>query len=115
MFKKILSVVILSAIVFVGSQAQARDFYVGTSNTTGRDCYLMTETIKIYRRGPEYYDATLKMVRRSDGNVQYLDYTFYPNGEGGIIFENSQGYRGIVDSRVPIEWEMFWTIYYKKY
>ena len=111
--KKIFSVMLLAVVLmFVGNnQANAQDVYVGTSNTTGRDCYLMTETIKSYRKSAHgmNYDATLKMVRRSDGNVQYLYYTFYEAPKP--YFWNSQGFEGRADQyETPIEWNMFWAI-----
>ena len=113
MFKKFFAVTLLAiAIIFVSNnQASAKDVYVGTSNTTGRDCYLMTETIYSYWKGTHAHciDATLKMVRRSDGNVQYLDYTFIDAPP--IHFRNSQGFEGTADQyKTPIEWNMFWAI-----
>jgi len=112
MFKKILvALLIFGGIFSVGNFANAQDVYVGTSNTTGRDCYLMTETIYSYWKGTHAHciDATLKMVRRSDGNVQYLDYTFIDAPP--IHFRNSQGFEGTADQyKTPIEWNMFWAI-----
>ena len=113
MLKKFFAVMLLAAaIIFVGNNsANAQDVYVGTSNTTGRDCYLMTETINSYmagRRGLNT-EATLKMVRRSDGNVQYLYYKFYELGT--VHFTNSQGYEGFIDEyKTPIEWRMYFEI-----
>ncbi|MBR1397446.1 MAG: hypothetical protein IJ563_07935 [Selenomonadaceae bacterium] len=107
----LLGLAIIVSQTAMSPQAYAQDVYVGTSNTTGRDCYLMTETIKSYRKSAHgmNYDATLKMVRRSDGNVQYLYYTFYEAPHP--YFWNSQGYEGVADQyKTPIEWNMFWAI-----
>ncbi len=113
MLKKFFVVTLLAvAIIFVGNNsASAKDVYVGTSNTTGRDCYLMTETIHDYFKGAHahYIDATLKMIRRSDGNVQYLDYSFVDSPHP--YFRNSQGFEGTADKyKTPIEWNMFWEM-----
>ena len=114
--KKILSVMLLAmTLLFVGGQnnfASAKDVYVGTSNTTGRDCYLMTETISTYRKSLHGINikATLKMVRRSDGNIQYLYYDFHDAGSPAY-FENSQGFEGHIDQyKTPIEWNMYWAM-----
>lgn len=114
--KKFFGLLIFCVAILSMNSASARDVYVGTSNVTGRDCYVMTETIQ-RRSGLEmsYRDCTLKMVRPSDGNVQYLDYTFYCNFGGddgrGWCFRNSQGFDGRVDRyETPIEWQMWQVI-----
>ncbi|MBR1647647.1 MAG: hypothetical protein IJ685_12870 [Selenomonadaceae bacterium] len=85
--------------------AQAMDYYVGTSNTTGMECYLMTGTIsrlRTYSDGARFA-ARLKMVGRT---VQYLDYEL-DIGTSGYIFYNSQGYSGeATPYGTPIEWKM---------
>lgn len=102
MAKKIFSVMLLAAIIFFCGQnkAAAYDVYVGTSNTTGRDCYILTESIY----WENYYEcsATLKMVNPSTGNVKFLNYEFMVM-QHWIDFKNSQGYSGTVNSSVPIE------------
>lgn len=102
MAKKIFSVMLLAAIIFFCGQnkAAAYDVYVGTSNTTGRDCYILTESIY----WENYYEcsATLKMVNPSTGNVKFLNYEFMLM-KHRINFKNSQGYSGHVNSDVPIE------------
>ena len=110
MFKKFFSVMLLAAVlIFVGGQnnsAQAQDVYVGTSNTTGWACYLMTETIRgDYNQHRSVAQATLKMVTQSN-NVKYLDYTFRKLGRYTWSFRTSQGYEGEVDPYVtPIEYK----------
>ena len=85
--------------------AQAMDYYVGTSDATGMDCYILTQTIsriRSYSDGARFA-ATLKMVGRS---VQYLDYEL-DIGSSGYYFYNSQGYSGPATRYgTPIEWNM---------
>ena len=99
-----------AVLIVVGSlllvpKAQAMDYYVGTSNTTGMDCYLMTETIsrlRTYSDGARF-SARLKMVGRS---VHFLNYEL-DIGTSGCIFYNSQGYSGeATPYGTPIEWNM---------
>ena len=107
MAKKFFSVMILAAIIFFCGQnnfAQAKDIYVGTSNTTGRDCYVMTESI--YWENYYICNATLKMVNPSTGNVKMLNYEFMIM-QHWTDFKNSQGYSGTVNSSVPIEKAMW--------
>ena len=115
MIKKIFLMMFFAAIIiFTGNnQVAAQDVYVGTSNTTGRDCYIMTETINSYMKGRRGIttDVTLKMVRRSDNNVQYLYYQFYEDGNSNPHFKNSQGYEGVIyENSTPIEWKMYEVI-----
>ena len=101
--KKFFSVLMLAmAIIFVGGQnnfAQARDVYVGTSNTTGWACYVDTDSI--YWQNYYQCSATLKMVK-SSGRVQNLYYDFMIM-QHWTDFKNSQGFSGTVNSSVPIE------------
>lgn len=116
MLKKSLLILIAGfVLIFAGAQnkVEARDVFVGTSNATGWDCYLMTETIQVHRGARESYSATLKMVTGS-GNVRYLDYSFWYTYEDGIpvYFSNSQGYRGKISQyETPIEWNMYRAIH----
>ena len=106
--RKIFTVMFLAMMILIGGQsAHAQDVYVGTSNTTGRDCYVMTETI----HWQNYYecDATLKMVRPSNGNVQYLYYNFRMMHHWAE-FTNSQGYSGRCLAECPIEMAMWHAI-----
>lgn len=103
--------ILILGIVFsqsiAASQAEAADFYVGTSDTTGRDCYLMTETIRKVRSFSDggLYVARLKMVR-SASNIQYLDYELEIS-TSGLSFINSEGYSGqITQYDTPIEYNM---------
>ena len=87
------------------STAQAADYYVGTSNATGMECYLMTDTItkiRTYSDGARF-SARLKMVGRT---VQFLDYEL-DLGTSGFTFQNSAGYSGeATPDGTPIEWNM---------
>lgn len=88
-------------------RAEAADVYVGTSDTTGRDCYLMTETVRKVRSFSDggWYFARLKMVR-SDSNVRYLDYELEIS-TSGMVFINSEGYAGqVTEYGTPIEYNM---------
>lgn len=108
MFRKIFSTLILAAVIFIGSQnfVEARDVYVGTSNTTGWDCYLMTETMSGDSRACH---VTLKMVTQS-GRVSYLNYFIFIQ-DHHILFENSQGHSGrVTQYGTPIEWNMYRVI-----
>lgn len=105
MTRKIFAAIFLLAMILVDGRAHAQDVYVGTSDTTGRDCYVMTETI--YWMHPYECEATLKMVRPSDGNVQHLHYHFVSDIRSNARFENSQGFSGRVTRDYPIEWAMW--------
>ena len=72
MFKKILAVAILGMALTFGGKAEAYDHFVGTSEATGWDCYVMTETVE---RANDITYVTLKMVK-GNGRVSYLDYRF---------------------------------------
>lgn len=109
--KKILLAAIFGlTIVFVSAQAQAAEIFVGTSDATGWDCYVLTDSI---RHKDEHRMlitfATLKMID-SSGVAQYLNYTFFDlDGDfDGVEFSNDQGYRGMVTAQdTPIEWAMY--------
>ena len=113
MLKKILMAGILAVALIFGTtpqQAEARDIYVGTSNATGWDCYVMTETFKRLVGARLNYEVTLKMITGS-GNVRYLDYTIGLGGGYPIWYRNSQGYSGeITQYGTPIEWNMYQTL-----
>ncbi|MBR1397206.1 MAG: hypothetical protein IJ563_06700 [Selenomonadaceae bacterium] len=109
----LLGLAIIVSQIAMSPQVHARDVYVGTSNTTGRDCYVMTETINSYIKGRRGIttDVRLKMVRRSDNNIKYLDYQFYEDGNNYPYFRNSQGYEGFINEyETPIEWRMYQVI-----
>jgi len=117
--KKILSVMLLAvAIIFVGGQEKvlAQDVWVGTSNATGWNCYVMTETINKTTFGSAAKESykiyfTLKMVTPSQ-NVKYLDYTFTEGFTGRVwYFSNAQGFEGTIDQyKTPIEYNAFRAI-----
>ena len=99
-------------IIFTSAQnhVEAKDVYVGTSKTTGWDCYAMTETFQRFRKSRLRYEATLKMIS-SEGNITYLDYTFVVGGKYPIWFHNSQGYSGAVTRYgTNVEWNMYQLI-----
>ena len=111
MLKKILLAGILAlALTFnaAPNTAEAYDHFVGTSQATGWDCYVMTETIG---RSNDVTYVTLKMVK-SNGSVSYLDYRFwYDSSRDAMRFSNDQGYSGIANRyETPIEWEMVQVI-----
>ena len=110
MFKKIFAVGLIAvALIFVGNnQAEAQDVYVGTSNTTGWACYLMTETIRELDDRKLDITCTLKMVTGS-GGVKYINYKFH-NYPRNLTFTNSQGYSGKVSYATPIELNMWNTL-----
>ncbi|MBR1807314.1 MAG: hypothetical protein IJ774_13130 [Selenomonadaceae bacterium] len=88
------------------STAQAADYYVGTSDATGMECYLMTDTIvKLWTTETgKGFSARLKMVGKT---VQYLDYELVIRYNGTRRFKNSAGYSGeATPDDTPIEWNM---------
>ena len=102
--KKIFAFIFLTAILLICNPVHAQDVYIGTSDATGRDCYVMNETIHWMNR----YDChvTLKMVSPSDGNVQLLNYTFMIM-QHWVDFENSQVFKDRLSQNYPIEWNMW--------
>ena len=110
--RKLLMTVLLGLSMVIGqifsvSQVEAKDVYVGTSNTTGRDCYLITETIGFFEGDA---NCTIKMVRRSDGNIKYLEYQFWKDKKDftTIRFSTSQGFSGVVNKySTPIEYNVY--------
>lgn len=105
MLKNFFAAIFFATMIFLVSQnnfVEAKDVYVGTSKSTGWKCYLMTETI----RGDQFQRyATLKMITKV-GKIHYLDYYFFIQ-DHKILFENSQGYSGVVNSSTPIEQNMW--------
>ena len=110
MKKFLLAAIFTLTIVFVSAQAQAAEIFVGNSDATGWDCYVLTDSIRHkdeHRMFITY--ATLKMVDR-DGSAHYLNYTFFDlDGDfDGVEFTNEQGFRGMVTPQdTPIEWSMY--------
>ena len=86
------------------TKAEASEVYVGTSNATGWECYVLTQTIERYD-GITY--VTLKMYTQN-GNARYSDYQFWYDPQRDVMrFSNDSGYSGIANRyETPIEWEM---------
>ena len=105
MLKNFFATIFFATMILFCSQnnfVEAKDVYVGTSKSTGWKCYLMTETI----RGDQFQRyATLKIVTNF-GKIHYLDYYFFVQAYK-VMFENSQGYNGVVNSSTPIEKNMW--------
>jgi hypothetical protein len=111
MLKKILATAILAvALTFntAPNTAEAYDHFVGTSESTGWECFVMTETIE---RSNGSTFVTLKMVK-PNGSVSYLDYKFWYDSSRDVMrFSNNQGFSGIANRyETPIEWEMVQVI-----
>lgn len=107
--KKIFVSTVFAVLIIFGSAVEkvsAQDVWVGTSPTTGWQCYVMTETIRdVSGNQPRStYQATLKMVTQSC-NVKYLYYTFEEGFSRKVwYFSTSQGFKGKVDKyETPIE------------
>ena len=92
MRKIFVAMMLAVALVFVGSQAEAREVYVGTYSD-GTDVYILTETIKSNgRQGVQDYTCTVRF------GSDYLDYWFE-----GTDYVNSEGYRvNINDGSSPV-------------
>ena len=111
MIKKVLTSVILAAVLMFGAlpEVSAEDIFIGVSPATGWDCYVMTETV-FRPRQSESVLGRLKMVTPS-GRVHYLDYEF---GVGDGYFKNSDGFKGKADPvKTPIEYKMWQTIRFR--
>lgn len=93
---------IAAAQCFNAQIAHAEDIYVGTSDTTGRVCYLVRDSIDSNRENHSF-TCTLKMVKESTGDVQFLYYDFWLKRGDGWYFSNSQGYSNKVSTHTPIE------------
>ena len=101
MRKFFVTMMLAVAIVFIGSQAEAREVYVG-SYSDGTDVYLLTESISMGRPSPSGLQFTCQV--RAGGD--YLNYRFYGVGYNmynrRMRYENSEGYSGYVDSSSPV-------------
>lgn len=111
MLKKFLAAAALSGMLIFNTApntAEAYDHYVGTSNATGWECYVMTETVG---RSNDTTFVTLKMVKQN-GKVSYLDYRFWYDSKSDVMrFSNDEGFSGIANKyETPIEWEMLQVI-----
>ena len=96
MMRKVFVAMMLAvALIFVGSQVEAREVYVGTYSD-GTDVYILTETIKSNgRQGVQDYTCRV----RAGG-----DYLFYHFWYGNSWeYDNSENYRGYVyDGSSPV-------------
>ena len=108
--KKLVMLAVLGlALVFTAApKAEAYDHFVGTSETTGWDCYVITESIT---RDDGVTYVTLKMVP-ANSHIRYLGYRFWYDPSRDVMrFANDEGYSGIVNRyETPIEWEMLQVV-----
>lgn len=106
MFKSFICAAIFSLIFCAGTCAAA-DIYVGTSPATGRNCFIITETIGRTCDGHMFLGkATLKTVN-AKGDIRYIEYEFFAQN-GDVRCTNSEGYDGsVTEQDTPIEWAMY--------
>ena len=111
MLKNFLMVLVVGIVVTCAgiTKAEAAEVYVGTSPSTGWECYVLTNTIERTEDGTTF--VTLKMYKRN-GNAGYLGYSFWYDSYNDVMrFENAEGYTGIANRyETPIEWEMIQVI-----
>lgn len=102
--KKFFATLTACLVMVLAAQAEAEEIYVGTSPTTGRDCYVITESIRWQNR--RVVNLSLAMYRQGEDNPLYLAYEFREHAQGrGVEFSNRQGYRGWIDKyETPIEY-----------
>ena len=110
MLKKVLLTLVLGIFVTCASvvKVEAAEIYVGTSPSTGWDCYVLTESI-----GRTNYDVTFVTLKMYTGQTaKYLDYQFWYDSQYDVMrFSNDDGYSGIANRyETPIEWEMLQVI-----
>jgi hypothetical protein len=108
MLKKFFPAAILTAALLFNAApntAEAREVYIGTSEATGWECYIITETIERFIQGDV---AVLRMVK-PDGSASYIRYNFNYDEDADVVrFSNEAGYSGIVNKyETPIEWAMY--------
>lgn len=106
MFKSFIGAAIVGVIICAGTCA-AEDIYVGTSPATGRNCFIITETIGRSYDGRMFLGkATLKTVN-TQGDIRYIDYEFFAL-DGDVRCTNSENYDGpVTEQGTPIEWAMY--------
>ena len=100
MRKVFVTMLLAVTLIFIGSQAEAREVYVG-SYSDGTAVYLMTETIsKNYSKSRFRYTCTV----RAGGN--YLNYIFEGDrnmDDMSTTYRNSEGYSGrVYDGSSPV-------------
>ena len=109
--KKFLVLLMLLTTIFVIGQdnkTSAQDCYAGTY-ASGLHAYVMTETVVMGRPGFRRFDVTVKAVNGQGKLVSYLNYHFWNDVGEPVMFSNSEGYRGRVDSSTPVE-QNIWNI-----
>ena len=92
--KKFLSVMLLAVIlIFVeGSQAEAREVYVGRYSD-GTAVYLLTDTIVGFPQS-----SRIAFTCKVRAGRDYLEYTFFDRDRyGRVEYRNSEGYSGHID------------------
>ena len=101
---------ILATILVIGqsNKASAKDCYAGTY-ASGLRAYVMTETVVMGNPGFRRFDVTVKAVSDQGELVSCLNYHFWNDVGEPIMFSNSEGYRGRVDSSTPVE-QNIWNI-----
>ena len=113
MLKKFFLAAVVGLIICAGVKVEAAEIFIGNSPATGRDCYVLTDTI--YRTNEHrmvIISATLKTFDSFD-NEQLIDYKFFAldGGDEDVQFTNSEGDRGIAtEYDTPIEWAMYMLI-----
>ncbi len=97
MRKIFVTMMLAVALIFIGSQAEAREVYVG-SYSDGTAVYLLTETIDRGGPGSRLRNTSWSLFCTVRAGNDYLDYWFE-----GTDYVNSEGYRGnINDGSSPV-------------
>ena len=109
--KTFLVLLMLLTTIFVIGQnnnASAKDCYAGTY-ASGLHAYVMTETVVMGSPGFRRFDVTVKAVNSQGKLVSYINYHFWNDVGEPVMFSNSEGYRGRVDSSTLVE-QNIWNI-----
>lgn len=113
MLKNFFLAAIIGLIICAGNLAEAEEIYIGSSPDTGRDCYVLTDTIyRTEEHRMTIYFVTMKTFD-SFGDEIFIDYRFFDLDDDGedVQFANSDGDKGIADDfNTPFEWKMFMTV-----
>lgn len=99
-FFKIISILTLLFIKI--PPVYANDVWVGTSSINGRECYVVTESIKW--RGDVGFDVIVKAV--DDDDILRIKYQFTINDDGNVRFNSSEGYSNYIKN-CPLENAIF--------
>lgn len=114
MLKKIILLMILAlSVISFPTQAKAEEVYIGTSPATGRDCYIITQSIRWQNR--RVVNLSLATYLQGKDPV-YISYTFREYAQGrGVEFSNRHGFSGWIDKyETPIEYNT-WVCVYNNY